>query len=77
MQLLVIISYRYKAKASQISEVQRECICKQTKVYDKDLKKFTQWHEKVNDAAFELALSDRNILFLPKQDLIGSSERSP
>ena len=45
-------------------------------MYGKDpTKKLTPWHEKVNDAAFELALSDQNILLLSKQDLIEAAQK--
>ena len=65
-----------QGEASGISEAQREYIRKQTKVYGKDpTKKLTPWHAKVNNAAYELALSDQNILLLPKQELIEAAQK--
>ena len=58
-----------------INERQREYVRKQAMVYGKDpRKKLTPWHTKVNDAAYELALSDPNILLQPRQDLIKAAQ---
>ena len=65
-----------QGEASEIGETQREYIRKQAMVYGKDpTKKLTPWHEKVNDASYELALNDLNVLLLPKQELIEAAQK--
>ena len=59
-----------------INERQREYVRRQAMVYGKDpRKKLTPWHTKVNDAAFELAVSDPDILLQPRQELTKAAQQ--
>ena len=65
-----------QGEASTISEAQQEYIRRQATVYGKDpTKKLTSWHTKVNNAAYELALTDPNMLMLPKKELVDAAQK--
>ena len=58
-----------------MSQTDSEYLRKQTTIYGKDpSKKLSLWHSKVNDAAYDLAVSDRKVLLLPRQKLIEAAQ---
>ena len=62
MQLQLVISHRCKAKVLKLVKYSENTPA--SKPSKDPIKKLTTWHEKENDAAFELAPSDQNILLL-------------